>query len=66
MLILRLLIASCVCSWPAFSAYASTVTRTYTALGQVASIDGARTDVSDITQYSYDAQGHLTTVTFLN
>ncbi len=39
------------------------VSYTYNALGQVTSIDGPRTDVSDITTYSYDAQGNRTTVT---
>ncbi|QHE97013.1 RHS repeat protein [Pseudomonas syringae pv. maculicola str. ES4326] len=51
------------CTWLAFSAHASTISRTYTSLGQVARIDGARTDVDDITRYEYDAQGNLTTVT---
>nr|WP_233594434.1 RHS repeat domain-containing protein [Pseudomonas syringae group genomosp. 7] len=51
------------CTWLAFSAQASTVSRTYTTLGQVASIDGARTYVDDVTRYSHDAQGNLTTVT---
>jgi RHS repeat-associated protein len=40
-----------------------TSTRTYNAQGLVGSIDGPRTDVSDITQYTYDTQGHLATVT---
>ncbi|MEQ4186503.1 hypothetical protein PSYTB_12465 [Pseudomonas amygdali pv. tabaci str. ATCC 11528] len=44
------------CTWLAFSVQASTIIRTYTALGQVASIDGARTDVDDVTRYAYDAQ----------
>ncbi|MDT3227994.1 RHS repeat protein, partial [Pseudomonas amygdali pv. morsprunorum] len=51
------------CAWLACSAQAGTISRTYTALGQVASIDGTRTDVNDVTQYAYDAQGNLTTVT---
>jgi RHS repeat-associated protein len=38
-------------------------TYTYTALGLIETADGPRTDVSDITRYAYDAQGHLTTVT---
>jgi RHS repeat-associated protein len=41
----------------------SAVNYTYTTLGQVATVDGPRTDVSDITRYAYDAQGNLTTVT---
>jgi YD repeat-containing protein len=40
-----------------------TSTRTYNAPGLVGSIDGPRTDVSDVTQYTYDTQGHLATVT---
>ncbi|WP_240998598.1 RHS repeat-associated core domain-containing protein [Pseudomonas viridiflava] len=51
------------CLWLAASAYAGTTSRTYTSLGQVASIDGARTDVDDTTRYEYDAQGNLNTVT---
>ncbi|MCU7935956.1 MAG: hypothetical protein KZQ99_13920 [Candidatus Thiodiazotropha sp. (ex Dulcina madagascariensis)] len=34
-----------------------TVSYTYTAQGQVATVDGPRLDVSDITTYDYDAQG---------
>ncbi|GFM77208.1 sugar-binding protein [Pseudomonas cichorii] len=59
----RQLIAGLACAWLACSAHASTINHTYTSLGQVASVDGARTDVSDITLYAYDAQGNLTTVT---
>jgi len=40
-----------------------TWTYTYTSLGLVATVDGPRTDVSDITSYSYDSQGNLTSVT---
>jgi RHS repeat-associated protein len=40
-----------------------TSTRTYNAQGLVGSIDGPRTDVSDVTSYTYDALGHLATVT---
>jgi RHS repeat-associated protein len=36
---------------------------TYTSQGLIESADGPRTDVSDITRYAYDAQGHLTSVT---
>ena len=39
-----------------------TVSYTYNNLGQVLSVDGARTDVNDITQYQYDAQGNLVLV----
>jgi RHS repeat-associated protein len=35
----------------------------YNTKGLVATADGPRTDVSDITQFSYDAQGRLATVT---
>ncbi|WP_369928419.1 RHS repeat-associated core domain-containing protein [Xanthomonas sp. NCPPB 2632] len=38
-------------------------TVTYNTKGLVASIDGPRTDVSDITKYTYDAQGRLATLT---
>jgi RHS repeat-associated protein len=48
-------------------AHASTADRvstvTYNPNGLVATVDGPRTDVSDVTQYSYDAQGRLATVT---
>ncbi|ARD10067.1 hypothetical protein NLO85_25455 [Pseudomonas savastanoi] len=44
------------CTWLAFSVQASTISRTYTALEQLASIVGARTDVDDVTRYAYDAQ----------
>lgn len=36
---------------------------TYNAAGQVLTLDGPRTDANDITQYAYDAQGNLATVT---
>ncbi|MED5610160.1 RHS repeat protein, partial [Pseudomonas sp. JH-2] len=35
----------------------------YNALGLVESADGPRTDVRDVTRYSYDAKGNLATVT---
>ncbi|PWU27793.1 sugar-binding protein [Pseudomonas sp. RW407] len=38
-------------------------TYTYNALGLVESADGPRTDVRDVTRYSYDAKGNLATVT---
>ncbi|ALE00741.1 hypothetical protein PSYRMG_17385 [Pseudomonas syringae UMAF0158] len=44
------------CAWLACSAQSGTISRTYTALGQLASIVGARTDVDDVTRYAYDAQ----------
>lgn len=40
-----------------------TVTFTYNNFGQVLTIDGPRTDVSDITTMTYDTTGNLTTVT---
>ena len=39
-----------------------TTTWTYNAAGQVLSADGPRTDVSDITHYTYDAQDNLVSV----
>ncbi|WP_437884324.1 RHS repeat-associated core domain-containing protein [Pseudomonas sp. LRF_L74] len=36
---------------------------TYNSFGQVETADGPRTDVSDVTTYSYDGQGHLIQVT---
>lgn len=36
---------------------------TYNALGLLASVDGPRTDVSDVTTYGYDSNGYLTTIT---
>jgi RHS repeat-associated protein len=41
----------------------SAVSYTYTTASQIATIDGPRTDLSDITRYAYDAQGNLITVT---
>jgi len=37
------------------------VTKTYNAQGLVSSIDGPRTDVNDVTQYTYDTSGRLAT-----
>jgi RHS repeat-associated protein len=51
------------CTLQVLSAHATTINYTYTALGQVASVDGPRTDVADITRYTYDAQGNLSRVT---
>lgn len=39
------------------------VSYTYTTLGQIATVDGPRTDVSDVTRYAYDALGNMTSVT---
>jgi len=41
---------------------ARTWTYTYNAAGQVLTVDGPRTDVADITTYTYDTQGNLTSV----
>ncbi|MEE4717244.1 hypothetical protein V2K69_14510 [Pseudomonas alliivorans] len=51
------------CLWLAASTCAGTISRTYTSLGHVASIDGARTEVYGTIRYEYDAQGNFTTVT---
>ena len=40
-----------------------TTTYTYNTLGLVETIDGPRTDVSDVTTYAYDANGDLLTIT---
>ena len=40
-----------------------TVSYTYNGFGQVLTVDGPRTDVSDITTYDYDASGNLTKTT---
>ncbi|BDU20393.1 RHS repeat-associated core domain-containing protein [Dyella sp. GSA-30] len=37
--------------------------RTYNAQGLIDTLDGPRTDVNDVTHYTYDTQGHLATVT---
>ncbi|MEW8660737.1 MAG: hypothetical protein AB2603_20690, partial [Candidatus Thiodiazotropha endolucinida] len=41
----------------------TTTSYTYTPEGEIATIDGPRIDVSDITTYSYDAQGNRTSIT---
>ncbi|WP_234779039.1 RHS repeat-associated core domain-containing protein [Pseudomonas amygdali] len=48
--------------WLTTTAHAGIVNRTYTALGQVASVDGERDGVQDTTHYQYDDQGNLTAV----
>lgn len=40
-----------------------TTTQTYNAQGWIATVDGPRTDVSDVTSYTYDPQGRVATVT---
>lgn len=52
-----MLLASVACADPRDVSY------TYTSLGQIATVDGPRTDVSDVTRYAYDAQGNMTSVT---
>ncbi len=47
----------------ATSGTARTTSYTYNTAGQILTIDGSRTDVADITRYSYDVQGNLATVT---
>ena len=49
--------------WSAVQATERSWVYTYTAQGLIETADGPRTDVSDITHYAYDAQGHLTSVT---
>jgi RHS repeat-associated protein len=39
------------------------ISYSYTAQGQIETIDGPRTDVNDITTYSYDGQGNRTSIT---
>ncbi len=51
----------CALSLPAVAD--STISYSYTSTGQIANVDGPRTDVQDITRYTYDAQGNLNTVT---
>lgn len=49
--------------WVHAAAPDSSWTRSYNAQGLVGSLDGPRTDVGDVTHYTYDAQGRLATVT---
>jgi YD repeat-containing protein len=42
---------------------AQTVSYSYNAQGQIASIDGPRTDINDVTTFDYDDQGNLITIT---
>ena len=59
----RLGVLALACGFLSLPVSATTLNYTYTALGQIATVDGPRTDVSDITSFAYDAQGNLTTVT---
>ncbi|WP_220812374.1 RHS repeat-associated core domain-containing protein [Pseudomonas paralcaligenes] len=47
---------------PAAQAAESSWSYTYNSFGQVETADGPRTDVNDVTTYSYDSQGRLTQV----
>lgn len=47
----------------ALSNKSKTVSFTYNNFGQVSTLDGPRTDVSDVTTFAYDTAGNLTTVT---
>lgn len=57
---LTLTLSTCIFSSSIFSRDWS---YTYNSLGLIETANGPRTDVSDITTYAYDAQGHLTSVT---
>ena len=46
--------------WQDIGAYNQTVTYEYDAQGNLKQVDGARTDVADVTQHSYDALDRLT------
>ncbi|WP_247263456.1 MULTISPECIES: RHS repeat-associated core domain-containing protein [Pseudomonas] len=59
----RLGVLALACGFLSLPVSATTLNYTYTALGQIATVDGPRTDVSDITSFAYDTQGNLTTVT---
>lgn len=63
----RILCSLVALSLPAAAVHATTPdrisTRAYNAQGLVASVDGPRTDVNDVTGYTYDASGRLATVT---
>jgi RHS repeat-associated protein len=50
-------------AWSGAQAVERNWSYTYNSLGLVETANGPRTDVQDVTTYSYDAQGHLTTVT---
>ena len=55
--------ASCLMTSMAAASVESTTTYTYNSLGLVATIDGPRTDVTDITTFGYDTQGNRTSIT---
>ncbi|MGY2224947.1 RHS repeat-associated core domain-containing protein [Pseudomonas gingeri] len=59
----RLGVLALACGFLSLPVSATTLNYTYTALGQIATVDGPRTDVADITRFAYDAQGNLTTIT---
>ncbi|MCK9738080.1 RHS repeat-associated core domain-containing protein [Pseudomonas syringae] len=58
----RKVVIGITCLWLASIVHAGTVKRTYTTLGQVASVNGERMDVDDTTRYQYDDQGNITAV----
>lgn len=47
---------------PSYTQADQTLSYTYNNLGLISSIDGQRTDVSDITRFEYDTQGNLTKI----
>lgn len=57
------LVASCLMTGMAAASVDSTTSYTYNSLGLVATIDGPRVDLSDITTFGYDAQGNRTSIT---
>lgn len=59
-MILAIALASMVTSDPAVS---RTISYSYDSSGKVTSIDGPRTDVQDITTYTYDRNGNLAAIT---
>ncbi|RBH52313.1 RHS repeat protein, partial [Pseudomonas sp. MWU13-2860] len=59
----RLGVLALACGFLALPVSATTLNYTYTALGQISTVDGPRTDVADITSFAYDTQGNLTTIT---
>ncbi len=57
------LIGSCLLTGMAAASVNSSISYSYNSLGLVASIDGPRTDVADITSFGYDTQGNRTSIT---
>ncbi|WP_405121141.1 HNH/endonuclease VII fold putative polymorphic toxin [Pseudomonas leptonychotis] len=50
-------------AWASTQATERNWSYTYNSLGLIETANGPRTDVQDVTTYSYDGQGHLTSVT---